>query len=482
MSTEETVLTQQEVEDKKQLKTFKVTYPMVNFGLGVSMAYFSVYAVYFYTNVYMMSAAVAGALTMVQTLFAWMGTPVMGIIVDKFSFKNGKFYPWIRIGTILTNCSYILIFALPALGVKTPLVAFFVACVISLSSPIYSTPTSASYVLLSSNQSDRRYFAIGQKTGRDGAKMIFGYIFPALLIAFTASMGEKNAYAICGVITGVIALAGYLTYSFSLKGSYVERNAAAMSTTGDKKKSIPISVMLKTVCTNRPLLAMFLMVTIHLSYYFIYTSCTTYMFKYVWNDFGKMAIFMLIFNLTAIVGALSGPIWRKIFKETKRCFVANIIVHVAFLFVLAIFFKPLGLVGFTVIFAISSFFMGMYENYFLPMFAAAADYSAWKTGSRIDGLTMSIYQLSTKLANFINAIIRTWFLVAAGLDAVVKTKVVTAHFISMMTTLYTWVPAALGVLTLLTIVFIFNLNDDKIAKISEDLKNGKTKATSDLNI
>jgi Na+/melibiose symporter and related transporters len=483
MNTADVTQIHQEEEDSKKLKAIKITYPISQLGGGIEKSYFSIYAPYFYTNVYMMSAAFSGIIAIVQTIIGWIGSPLFGIVVDKVNFKNSKYYPWMIMGPILLYGCWIMLFALPTLGITNPMIALLIACILALSGPLVSIPGSASYPLLSSDPKDRQYFAMTQKVFRDGGKTLFGYIFPALLAIFALTVGESGAYAICGIIAGGIAIIGFIIYGLTIKGSYVERKAMASSKSATgAKKSIPISLMFKTIFTNRPLLAMFLMMAFHKGYYFIYTSAATYMFRYVWNDFSKMATFMFVFNLTAIIGVMFGPLWRKIFKETKRCFVAALSMHILLLIVMAVFFKSFTAITFTFVFGASSFFMGMLENYVLPLFAAASDYGAWKSGSRVDGISMSIYALSIITGTFLATIIRTWTLVAANLDAVIKTKVVTPDFISKMSTLFSWIPLGLGIIALLSLVFIFNLNDEKIARINADLRAGKTAATSDLKI
>ena len=239
------------------------------------------------------------------------------------------------------------------------------------------------------------------------------------------------------------------------------------------KKSLPLTVMFKTIFTNRPLLSMYLFMALHKSYYFIYTGCAVYMFKYVFQDFAKMGIFMTLFNLTAIIGVTLGPIWKKIFKETKRCFVAAMSVHVVILAIIAVTFKALPLAGFMALFALSSTFMGMLENYILPMFAASYDYGAWKSGERMDGLTMSVYTLTIKTGTLVSTTLRTWVLVAANLDAITKQGMpVTEQFQNYLSTYYTMGPLVLGILSLLCLVFLFNLNDTRIQYINDDLKAG----------
>ena len=483
MANEETKVIETSAEDQKKLKQFKVAYPVQQLGGGIEKAYLSTYLSYLYTNVYMMPAAFSGLISIIQNIVGWVGGPVFGALIDKISFKNAKYYPWMIIGPTIYYLAWLLVYALPVFGIvgyTGAVAALVLAILIALVGPLVTVPINAVYPQLSTNPSDRQYFALTQKIGRDGGKTIFGYIFPVLLpalaLTFSAgaaeatARGEQISYALCAIIATIPPILTFIYFAFVLKGSYVENNA--MKKAKAAKKSLPMSVMFKSVFANRPLLGMFLFMGLHKSYYFIYTGCAVYMFKYIFNDFSKMSIFMTLFNLTAIFGVTLGPIWKKIFKETKRCFVACFLAHFALLVIIALTFKTLPLMAFMALFGLSSLFMGMLENYVLPMFAAAADYGAWKTGERTDGLTMSIYSLTIKTGTLVSTTIRTAVLVAAGLDGITAGGPVTDHFVNSMSAFWTWGPVALAALSLASLLFIFNLNDDKIAKINQDLKAG----------
>lgn len=483
---EKNVSIEPDEKDKKQLKALKIGYPIMQLGGGVEKAYFSTYQSYFLTNIYMMSTALSGILTIISNLVGWIGAPLFGIIIDKVSFKKAKFYPWLIIGPIICYVSWMLLYSLPTMGVMgegTGIIALVLLIVYNIGTPLVTIPASASFPLLSSEPKDRQYFAIAQKVGRDGGKTIMGYVFPALLLALTAASSEINAYMICGLIAGICPIIAYTYYALTMKDSYVERKGLASNkTAAGAKKKVSMLLMFKTVFTNRPLLSMFLFMAIHKGYYFIYVTSATYIFKYVFGDFKLMSIFMTMFNLTAIIGAMLGPIWTKIFKESKRCFVSAMAVHVVIMLVIALTFKNLSALTFIVLFGCSSLFMGLLENWILPMFAASSDYAAWKSGTRFDGITMSIYSLTIKSGTLIATTIRTAILVAAGLDAVKKTNVATDLFIAKAGQLYTWYPLVMGVVALLVLLFAFNLNDERIARINEDLKAGKTAKDSEYKL
>ena len=478
-------------KDLKKLGQIKAGYFLAQFGGGIEKSFYSTYSPYMYTNVYGMSTLFSGIITMLSSVLGWIGAPLFGTIVDKVKFKNGRYWPWLMIGPAIYNLSWLAIFVLPQFGVRgesAGIVALIFACLAQVGSPLMTIPMNASFPLLSNEPKDREYFAKAQKVGRDGAKTIFGYIFPALIVALTGKLDEAGIYAWLVLIAAIPPIIAYFVYALTMKGSYVERRAddKVDATTG-KKKSIPLLLALKTAFTNRPLLCMFLWLGLHKTYYFFYTGGATYFWKYVFNDFGKMKFFMTMFNLTAIVGVMLGGIWKAIFKESKRCFVSAFIVHIAILAAIAVLFKGISSTLFIVLFGASSLFMGLLENYMLPYFSASADYGAWKAGARMDGISMSLYSLSVKTGTLLATTIRTAVLMAANLDGIKGYKTVAEipaadlqFFVEKASPLWSWYPLGIAVVALLILMFGVNLNDERIAAINKDLAEGKTKATSDL--
>ena len=477
-------------EEQKQVGKVKAGYAIAQFGGGIEKSFYSTYSPYMYTNVYGLSSLYSGIITMLSSILGWVGAPLFGTILDKVKFKNGRYWPWLMIGPMIYNLSWLLIFMLPLLGVKSGIVALVLACLAQVGSPLMTIPMNASFPLLSNDPKDREFFGKAQKVGRDGAKTIFGYIFPALIGVFTGKMEEAGIYGWLVLIAALPPIFAYIWYALTLKGSYVERRAddKVDAATG-KKKSIPLGLALKTAFTNRPLLCMFLWMGLHKTYYFFYTGGAMYMWKYVFCDFGKFKFFMTMFNLTAIVGVMLGGIWKSIFKESKRCFVSAFMVHVAILAVIAVLFKGISPVLFIVLFGASSLFMGLLENYMLPYFSASADYGAWKAGSRMDGISMSLYSLSVKTGTLLATTVRTAMLVSANYDAIKAYKTVAeipaadlAFFQNGFSPLWSWYPLGIAVVALLILMFGVNLNDAKIAAINKDIAEGKTQATSTAGI
>lgn len=484
-------LTAQAAEDAKRLKRFKILYPLYQLLAAMSKA-FSTYVNYFYTNVFMFSVNFTAILNMSSSLISWIGTPVFAAFVDGYRFKNAKFWPWIIVGALILNGGMILIIALPAITGKTTelmFLVFIIRMITTIATPMSTTPMSGAFPKMSKDPNDRAYFAMTQKLGRDGGKTIFGYIVPAMLIALSGGGQDPTmgGYAITALICYGMTILGFWLYAIlGLKGSYVEREAMK-ETDAKKKAKIPLSTTIKTIIGNRNILGLFLWFGIHKAYYFIYTGYASYVFRYVFQNFALQGTFMTIFNLTAIVGVAFGGVWNKIWKDSKRACTMAYVAHIIFLVLMYLMFKPEGVTTFMILFGCSSFFMGMLETWVLPGYANAADYGAWKTGARMDTLTMACYNLSLTACHFVTTLVATFFLNSFDYTNWLKaynegTAQITPAVVGGLRNLYTLAPLGMAIIALLCYVFLFNMTDANLAKIHADLEAGKTAKDSEWKL
>lgn len=468
-------LEKQQLEDEKKFKQLKLIWPAAQ--QGFDNAFFGVYTSFLMTDVYQMSVVLAGALQLVKSVLGWIAGPIFGAIMDRFSFKTAKYWPWLILGTTALYSSQILLFSMPMLGVRTEnmaIFAFVVSVIGAVATPIESTPISAVYPLISAEPQVRSYLATVQKLWRDGGKVIFGYLVPILLVYFTAKFGgvQSNAYAVIAIAIGIFTMVFNYLLAYVLRNSYCERNAIAQCAArkSSSKKTV-FSDVFKAIFKNRALLSMFAFLAIHKAYYFLYLMSGIYLFKYNFNNFAQFGIFTTVYNLMAIIGVLFGKSWLKIFKDTKRSLVTSGVVHIFFMAIIAITMKNLSSTGFIILVGCSSFFSGLFEAYIMPMFAGASDWGAFTTGQRQDGLIMSIYGMSVTVGISLSTIIRTYLMESAGYNAaayvngVMPPQIVLDNFNIM----FSIVPLVLGIVCILIVQLFYPLNDKRLAEIRKEL-------------
>jgi len=490
---EEKVLTAQEQQDLKDAKKFRFFYPFSEFCAGIQKSFFGTYLNFMYTNVYMFTVTYTAIMTVCSNLVSWIVTPVFSGVVDKIKFKKAKYYPLLAVGAVVSLGIQFLITGLPFLTGQTTSLAPFVfglAILQVVVGPLLTSPVNGSFPRMGSKSTeDRLFLAKGQKFGRDGGKTIFGYVVPVLLATFSGSAdGSYNmrGYALTGLVAALVTIMGYELFAFcGLKDSFVEREALA-ETEKMKAAKVPFSQTIKVLVANRPMLGSFLFMLFHKSYYFLYTSYATYQFTYVFRNPAALGSFFTVFNLLAIIGVLFGGVYQKIFKDSKRAFVACYITHMIFLVIIALFFNKMSATAFIAVFGCSSFFMGMLETWVLPSFAASAEYGAWVSGNRMDSLVMSFYSLSVVGSLLVTTLVGSTLLNSFDYSGwLVKYQAgevgITDEVVSGLSIIWTWAPLILSCCALCSLLFVYNLNDKRIAAVQKDLAEGKTKANSTID-
>ncbi|KPU44279.1 putative symporter YjmB [Oxobacter pfennigii] len=466
---------------EKRDKLTRNLYSLPAFGSAASMAFFSSYLGMLFTDIYMIPVVLSGVLEMMRSLIGWLFGPTFGIFLDRVTLKIGKYWPWVLAGTIGTNVLTVITFVLPSMTdtpQKFAFLVFVLGILIALFTPLLSISLVSFYPRLSSDPKVRSYLAIGQKVGRDGGKTIWGLIVPVLLVHYTKAGGSDAAgWASTAYVIGAFTIILNAGYAFILKGSSIEKEAIAAKYDANTKKKpqIPLSAMLKGIVTNKALLSMFLFLSIHKIYYFFQILTASYFFKYVTQDFSSMGTFMLSFNLCAVVGAVFGVVWVKIFKDSKKAFVAGGVVHIIILGYMTLFYKGMSTGVFIIVAGAASFFAGVIEAYLMPMFAAASDWGMWKTGVRSDGISMAVFSLCITVATFFSTLIRTALLAAAGYDgaAYAQGAMPNEAVLNVIGNFQTLYPFILGIVAFGIVLFFYPMDDKKLAKIKEEIDAGR---------
>ncbi|NLZ92587.1 MAG: MFS transporter [Firmicutes bacterium] len=466
--------------DEKQASRDKLAtylYPLPQFGASGGMAFFSSYLAMLLTDIYMLPVVLAGALETIRGILGWIFGPVFGLLLDRVSSKTGKYWKLLAIGTIVGTGANAMTFILPSMSDDPSTLAFpvfILGVLMAVFGSFSGSVLNTIFPKLSTDPQVRSYLAVGQKLGRDGGKTLWGLIVPPMLTYFIAAGGSEAAgWASMSYVIGIFGIAINLVYAFILKGSSLEKEDVVA---GPARKKVPLSVVFKTLFQNKALLAMFTGFTIHKIYYFFQILTATYYFRYVVGDLNRLGFFMTAFNLSAVVGSFfGGTIWIRIWKDSKKAFVASGAMHVIFLAILTMVIKTASITVFLLFVALASFFAGALEAYLMPMFAAAADWHAWKTGERSDGITMAVYGLTVRCSTTISTIIRTALLAAAGYDAAAYAQgaAPSEAVLGLLRNFQALYPMLMGVVAFAIVQIFFPITDKKLAKIHEEIKAGR---------
>lgn len=461
-------------EDVKRESRDKLIYPMQQVATGIMQAFFSTYLTNLMTAVYVFPVTIAGVVESLSQAIGWVVSPLSGAMIDRFSFRKAKYWPWIIIGGIGGALCYIIVFSLPVFSADPTKLVIPVAIVILLQR-ILAGPSAAVgntlYARLARDGKLRAYLAMWGKVGRDGMKVVVGFIFPLMLAGFTASgMLEVNAWALIAVILASVSILFQLVTVVFTKKSNVEKEALA-GKGGPKKKSASLLKTITAIFTNRALLSAFLCQSMSKIFFFYHVMGGMYLWRYYMDNLPMMAFYMTILSLAAIVGAMLVPVVYRIFKDTKRCAAMTYIAQVAIYAVAYFVVSPTNVWGTIIIISAASFFNGMSDSFLQPLFAHGADYSALKSGNKDYGLNMAVFALSITTGSLLSTITRTAALAGGGFDsaALAAGAAVPEGVKAAIHNLNTIYPLIFCVAIALILIFIYPLNDKKVEEIQKEI-------------
>jgi glycoside/pentoside/hexuronide:cation symporter, GPH family len=467
------------------LSTDKVTFLEKSaYGLGdlaSNLFYqtFTMFLLYYYTDVFGISAAAAGTMFLIVRLLDTFYEPIIGILADRTKSKYGKFRPWILYTVIPFGVLGILTFFTPDLVTSSKLVYAYVTYTAMMF--VYSTinvPYGALMAVMTTHSLER--------TSLSAFRAIFAFLGGIIVQAFTlklvnyfglikansdGSANEQFGFSAALGIYSVLAVIMFLTTFFMCK----ERVKPLSDKTSSLKKD------LKDLFTNGPWLILTLVGIMTCLYVAIRNGTIIYYFKYYVNNAGTanlfgfkigadmlVSTFMVIGTVCSILGTvLLKPMASLIGK--KRVYM----VSMALGSILSIAYYFLDKNQITLMFAfqaLCNFAVGPAMAMMWSMYADAADFSELKTGRRATGLIFSSANFAQKFGWSIGGAIAGYLLAFFGFVANAPVTAQTENGVRVMFSLMPaiWSIIAVGAL------FFYQLDEKKVIEINHKLDGLRT--------
>ena len=395
----------------------------IGYGLGDAASsmfwkLFGMYLLFFYTDIFGISAAAAGTMFLVTRIWDSVLDPVVGIIADRTNTRWGKFRPFILWVAIPFGIMGFLTFTTPGFSDTGKLVYAYITY--GLMMMIYSlinVPYASLLGVMSSNPATR--------TELSSYRMICafaGSILALLLIEPLISLfgGDKNpvlGWEMTALVFAVIAVIMFIC-TFSWTKERVKAISAEKNRFTDD---------IKDLLKNRPwwiLLGAGVAALIFNSirdgaavFYFKYyvTENTTFQIGFIDSQLSLTTIYLVLGQAANIFGILFvTPISRRIGK--KNTYLGAMIAASAFS--LAFYFmSPDNIMGIMGLQILISMCAGAIFPLLWSMYADIADYSEWKTNRRATGLIFSSSSMSQKFGWTIGGALTGWMLAYFGYEA-----------------------------------------------------------------
>jgi len=411
------------------------------------------YQLFYFTDVYMISAGAAGLIILVSRVVQAFSNPLIGIFSDRSSFKWGKKRPFIFIGLFPLGLSFMLLFGGPELEMESRIVyAFVTSLIFFIAFSTVAIPYSSMTAVLTRDFHER--------SSLSGIRMIFtitGALTAAGLFKPMAAWfgggyaGYRYVAMIFGALTICILLITVYTVSEKKEGSEPD------------EKSTTFFNDLLLLTKNRPF-----MILAVASFFFMLgvnslATVINYYFKY---NLKAEAFVPAAFLAIYVSATLAVPLFVSLSRRTskKAAFMAGMalvagelifsyVTEVSSLQVMMVLLVIAGI-------GVSTIFLSPWS-----MVPDTVEYLQWKTGLRREGLLYGLYILFFNLSAA-----TTGFVVGLGLDCIgyVPNAAQSHETLEGIRVLMTLVPVTFLLLGLVVIYF-YPIDEKMHRKMVKDI-------------
>lgn len=451
----------------------KAAYGCGDFASSMFWKLFSLFLIYFYTDVFGISAAAVGTMFLVTRVWDAVNDPLMGIIADRTTTRWGKFRPYLLFVALPFALVGVLTFSTPDFDATGKLIYAYVTYTLMMM--VYTAvnvPYASLMGVMTNNPDERTSLASFRFIGAFSGGLFVTATANSLINYFgdgpTSSVGYQWTVGVFAVTAAIFFVLTFLGTKERLKPAV--RKSSLKEDLKDISKNGPWFIMLAAG------ISILIFTTLRegsMIYYFKYyvQDQTLSLFGSVYElSYDMMtSAYMSIWVGTNIIGViLAKPISTRIGK--KKTYLLSAILSASLSFVIY-FFQPEQIV----LIFLSNILIGITAGIVLPliwsMYADIADYSEWKTGRRATGLIFSSSSMSQKFGWSIGGALTGWLLAIFGFEPNVAQSDTSLLGIRLIFTVF----AGIGALLAMGFVLFYPLDEAKMKKIEIELEEARAK-------
>jgi len=434
----------------------------IGYGLGDTASnfywqMFMSFILFFYTDVFGISAAVAGTMLLVTRIWDTGIDPIMGVIADRTNTKWGKFRPYLLWMALPIGIIGVITFTTPNLSMNGKIIYAYVTSTLMMAAyTAINTPYSALMGVLTPNSLER--------TSVSSYRFVLAFVAIFIvqgttlpLVYYFGKGDQATGFQWTMIVFSIVAVVLFVITFLNTR----ER----VHPPKDQKTSIKND--LGDLFHNKPWIVLFFIGIFALSYNSIRSGSIIYYFKYyVGNEFLTSA-FMVSGTIAAIAGVMITKFLSRLLGKRTLYMLLWLIVGI-----LTILFYFIPKENIILVFSshiLISFILGPTAPLIWAMYADTADYSEWKSGRRATGLVFSAATFAQKLGWAIGGAFTGWLLAYFGFIANVVQTDSAQDGIRLMMSI---IPAIAGLLAAAAGWF-YKLDEQMMEKIEQDLSTRK---------
>jgi glycoside/pentoside/hexuronide:cation symporter, GPH family len=433
----------------------------IGYGLGDAASsmfwkLFSMYLLFFYTDIYGIPAALVGTMFLVTRIWDALFDPIVGVIADRTVSRWGKFRPYLLWVALPFGIAGVLTFTTPSLSITGKIIYAYASY--SLMMMIYSlinVPYASLLGVMSPDGKTRNILS--------SFRMVFAFIGSIIALALVNPLlkffgsnikgNEPHAWQITIAVFAVIAIVLFFLCF------YLTRERVKPI----KEESNNLGTDISDLFKNHPWWILLGSGVAALIFNSIRDGAAIYYFKYYIKNQDLVSLYFVLgqaFNIVGIVFVT--PLANKFGK--KSTYLASM-VCAAVLSVAFYWLSPTNIYSILTMQCLISIFAGSIFPLLWSMYADTADYSEWKTGRRATGLIFSSSSMSQKFGWTLGGALTGWLLGYYGFQANVVQTEVAQNGIRMMLSFFPAIGALLGAF----FMFIYPLKESSLKGIEAEL-------------
>ncbi len=452
----------------------------IGYGLGDAASsmfwkLFSMYLMFFYTDIFGMEAKVVGTMFLVTRVWDSLFDPVIGVLADRTQSKWGKFRPYLLYVAVPFGVIGVFTFYTPALAGSGKLLYAYVTY--SIMMMVYSAinvPYASLLGVMSASPKTRGVLATFRMTFAYLGSFVTLLLFNPMVNFFSGYNTHIEAQQQGWVMAAaVIALCAVVLFLLCFAWTR-ERVQPVTDTKSSLKQDI------KDLLNNSPWWILLGAGVSTLVFNSVRDGAALYYFKYYVHEahYGKIVLLNIPFVLSGlylalgqianIIGVvLAAPLSNKIGKKNTFMLAMLVATGGSIVFYWLDESQIWGIFGLQIVISSCA---GTVFPLLWSMYADCADYSELKTGNRATGLIFSSSSMSQKLGWALGTAVTGWLLGYFGFQANQLQSEETLSGIKMFLSLF----PAIG--TVLSIVFIslYPLTEKRMQGIAAQLAARRT--------
>lgn len=445
---------------KTTTKLEKFSYGMGDVGCNFIWSFASAFISFYYTDSVGVSIAFVGTMMLLARVFDGFSDIGMGIIIDKTNTKYGKARPWLLFACIPFAISLILVFNVPASfsdfakGIYIYITYFFMAVI------CYTIVNLAYHAMLpriTVEPKDRITITVVRSMMVMVAIMVINSITNPLLEVLGGNTNQ-SAWSKLVFIYAIIALACLLLTFFIVK----EKVGNTENSEGKKHSDVSIKSALKVILKCR---YFYIAAFVFFLQYFssgVTSGVGIYFFKDV---IGNTNLFGIISIIGVIPMVTLMPFMPRVFakfgkRNTMVCGLVIICVSSVLQYI-GLMAEEININLYFATTALKAIGGVPIQAAIFTLAADVVDYTSWKDGVRVEGITTSINSFGMKVGTGLGAAAMGWILQFGKYDGKLAVQpdsaIAAMKFISV------------GIPLIVSLLFIFMLLFWDIEKHQKDI-------------